>query len=293
MYIQVCKDGSRSVEIYCEITDEQTMNDGKPLLFVLPGGPGFDHLIYKNNTRFLEKIAHIVYFDPRGCGNSTSCQNPSEYNIETYIEDVESLREHLEADRIFILGFSYGSMAALGYAARYSKYINGVALIAGAPSCKFLDLAKRNLEKVGSKEQKNYCEHHLWNGNFHDKAEINEFFRIMTPIYSIQAQKKISENHISPYANVNCSIEHINQAFKTNFWDFDFTEELKNITCPTLIIYGESDWVNDPSFASIIQKEISHAETHILKNCGHAVVADQPEMYQKLLIDFIAKIELG
>lgn len=288
MYIQVCNDDSRSVEIYCEITDEQNINDGRPFLFVLPGGPGFDHMIYKNNTRFLEEIAHIVYIDPRGCGKSTSCLTLREYDIETYINDVESVRKHLNLDRIYMLGFSYGSMVALGYASRYCQHMSGLVIVAGAPSCKFLDLAKVNLEKIGNEEQKNFCAKHLWNGNFRNKSEIDEFFRIMTPLYSVKAQKQNLEDKVSPYANANCSIEHINQAFKTNFWGFDFTNELKNITCSALIVYGESDWVNDPSFAFVIKNKISHSNIHILQYCGHSVVADQPEIYQKLVKDFIA-----
>ena len=40
--------------------------------------------------------------------------------------------------------------------------------------------------------------------------------------------------------------EAANEGFRNHFWKFDYTHQLCNIHCPTLILVGEEDWICDP-----------------------------------------------
>ncbi len=286
-------------KIYCEITDPDNLNDGKPILFLLPGGPGFDHEGYKKHSGSFEEFAHVVYIDPRGCGKSSPCSQDVEYSIQMYIEDVEAVRKHFGFEKIFLLGTSYGSMVAQGYAVKYHQQLKGLILVGGASSSAFLPIAQQNLNALGTMEQKQICKDLLWPGNFKRKEDIAIFFDIMTPLYSKKAASNsspnfFSESKASPYSTVNCSIEHVNQAYRTNFWNFDFTDGLKHIACKTLILFGKHDWINDPRFAELIAKQIPNAELHILSGCGHSVAADLPDIYLtsvKKFVTFATKLE--
>ncbi|MCP4475940.1 MAG: alpha/beta hydrolase [Gammaproteobacteria bacterium] len=62
----------------------------------------------------------VVIFDPRGCRKS-SIENSLCYSMDVYIDDIEDIRQQLEIDKVVILGTSYGSMVAQGYAIKYGK----------------------------------------------------------------------------------------------------------------------------------------------------------------------------
>jgi proline iminopeptidase len=280
--------------IYCEISDEASLKDGRPVLFLIPGGPGFDHMIYKSHSQAFEEFAHVVYIDPRGSGKSSACKKEVEYEIKTNIYDIEAVREHLGIDKIHLLGTSYGSMVVQGYAIQYPERVAGLVLIAGAPSAAFLPVAKHNLAQRGTLEQQKVCDELLWPGNFQSQEDLSRFFQLMSPLYSVKSQKASNtSSQAAPYSKVNVCFYHGNAAFKNSFWNFDFTDKLKNIQCRTLIIFGESDWVNDPSFAKQIAKKIPTSELHILADCGHSVAVDQPQQYYELVKNLVTSRNEG
>lgn len=98
----------------------------KKLKFIcMPGGPGGDHSIFASHTDFLTQFGDVILFDPRGCGLSHA-NGAEDYQIETYIDDIEALRQHFQIESNFILlGISYGSMAAQGYAVKYPQNLAG------------------------------------------------------------------------------------------------------------------------------------------------------------------------
>src|SRR5258708_8686705 len=109
----------RNTEIYFDIAGMQLAPHGKnfvekPIVFMLHGGPGGDHLRFKQHSLELQDVAQLVFIDHRGCGRSKKTKQ-SEYTLENNIEDVEALRQHLGLEKIYILGTSYGGIVAQGY----------------------------------------------------------------------------------------------------------------------------------------------------------------------------------
>lgn len=274
------------LKIYYEITDEKHLQDGRPILFLLPGGPGCNHGIYKTHSKEFETIAHVVYFDPRGCGLSDSVGFLS-YTMDHYIADVEALRAHLDIEKICMLGTSYGSMTALGYTIKYPAHLDRLILVAGSPSYHFLEDAKKNLLERGTIEQIHICEKHLWKGLFQTSQDIQCFFDIMASLYSVKAKQN---SHSKPYTGkteIVFSIDPLNYAFRSSFEKFDYTPWLSHISCKTLILSGEEDWINHPNYAKNIAEKVPQALLKIYTNCGHAIAADQHEAYINDVINFI------
>lgn len=65
----------------------------------------------------------------------------------------------------------------------------------------------------------------------------------------------------------------------------DFTEDLKKIACPTLIICGESDKANKKA-AIQMNGRIQGSELLIIKGSGHEVNVDAPGELGKALVEF-------
>ena len=71
----------------------------------------------------------------------------------------------------------------------------------------------------------------------------------------------------------------------------DFSKELKNISCTTLIICGEKDKVNKKVSKSLAAN-ISVAELQMIENVGHEVNSEAPKKLARALETFYLKHHL-
>lgn len=285
----------RNTEIYFDVMGmhiepkKNTLKE-KPVLFLIHGGPGGNHFHFKYDSIKLQDCAQLIFIDQRGCGLSKKDKQKN-YTLENNIEDIEALRKYLGLNKINVLGVSYGGMVAQGYAIRYQKNLESLILVSTAPSYNFLETAKNNLKKIGTKQQISICEEFLWNGRFKNNREVDRYFKIMDPLYIYTKKKKrkrlaTNKTELSHIQNI-LSFDVLNVGFKTFLRNFNFISQLKKIKCPTLIMSGEQDWVCMPEHAKVIADNISDSNLKIFKNCGHALTTDANDQYIKLIKKFL------
>jgi proline iminopeptidase len=286
----------RGTEIYFDIAGMQIVPDGnklikRPVLFLIHGGPGGNHLSFKYDSIKLQDVAQLVFIDQRGCGWSKKTKK-SDYTLENNIEDIEALRKYLGLEYISILGVSYGGMVAQGYATLYSKNIDKLILAATAPSYQFIDEAKKNLRAIGNAKQIAVCEKYLWNGSFNSNQNVEYYFKIMDSLYFFnknKKRKKPSSRQIKFGELKNIlSYEVLNAGFSDFLHHFNFISKLKKTTCPTLVLAGQDDWICSPAQARIIANNIINCKLKIFKKCGHAITSDANDKYIKVVKHFLA-----
>jgi pimeloyl-ACP methyl ester carboxylesterase len=73
--------------------------------------------------------------------------------------------------------------------------------------------------------------------------------------------------------------------------NLDFTKNLKNISCNTLIIRGVKDILNKNSF-KVLTQNIKNANFIIIENAGHTVNTDNPEQLAFKINEFYEKINI-
>jgi proline iminopeptidase len=278
----------RGTEIYFDITGMQLAPKGndfveQPVLFMLHGGPGGDHLRFKQHSFELHQAAQLVFIDHRGCGRSKKTK-ASDYTLENNVEDIEALRKHLGLKRIAILGTSYGGIVAQAYAARYAKNVEKLILVATSPSYRFIEEAKEYLLEHGTKKQITASEK-LWNGTFKSHKQVTDFFAVMETLYSTTAKKHRKLNYSK--SKTIWSHEALNKGFGGFLRTFDIIPQLKKIHCPTLILAGEDDWICRPSQSRTIAKHIPHAKLKVFKHCGHSIATDKHKDYISIIIQFL------
>ncbi len=101
----------------------------RPVLLWLHGGPGgpmmpVAHVVGGG----LEKHVVVVHWDQRGSGRSArSTVSRESLNLEQFLSDtrelIEILRSRFDADRIFLLGHSWGSVLGLITAQRHPELL--------------------------------------------------------------------------------------------------------------------------------------------------------------------------
>jgi proline iminopeptidase len=288
----------RGTEIYFDVMGMQIAPNKKdltekPVLFMIHGGPGGNHLHFKFDSLKLQDYAQLIFIDQRGCGLSKK-EKSSSYTLENNIEDIEALRKYLGFKKINVLGVSYGGMVAQGYAIRYSKHIDNLILVATSPSYHFIETAKDHLSRIGTKKQISICEKHLWNGNFKNNREVDRYLKIMEPLYIYNKKKKrktFSTKNIKSNGKIESVISYdvLNAGFNSFLHKYNFIPHLKKIKCPTLVMVGKHDWICRPQHSKIISDNIPDSILKIFNNCGHSVTTDVNEQYIKLIKKVLGK----
>jgi proline iminopeptidase len=106
--------------------EESGNPQGKPVV-ILHGGPGGgSQPIYRQY--FNPNLWRIVQFDQRGCGKSTPHAELSENTTWHLVEDIETLRKHLNINDWVISGGSWGSTLALAYSQTHPQYCQALIL---------------------------------------------------------------------------------------------------------------------------------------------------------------------
>lgn len=73
------------------------------------------------------------------------------------------------------------------------------------------------------------------------------------------------------------------------FRGYNIESECAAIHCPLLLAQGENDEYGTLTQLHAIKKAASHAELHVLPDCGHSPHRDQPQLLNKLLQRFLTK----
>lgn len=101
-----------------------------PMLVQLHGGPGADYCDHLQAKAFADDGYYVIFFDQRGAGLSRR-HGPEVFTLDTYYEDLRQVIAHYrssEAQKVFLMGHSWGAMYATGYTNRYPTEIDGMVL---------------------------------------------------------------------------------------------------------------------------------------------------------------------
>ena len=261
----------RGTEIYFDVDGAGLVPDGdrmvdRPVLFLLHGGPGGDHAGFKSTVARLVDVAQLVYIDHRGSGRSTPA-DPATYTLEENIDDVDALRDYLGLESICLLGSSYGGMVAQGYAIRYPQRVSNLVLCATAPSHRFLDDARRIVAERGTPEQRAACER-LWAGSFESLEQVKEYYQAMGPMYSTTYE---AEKAAESWGRGTRNFEQLNLGFREFLREFDYTDQLSSIACPTLVLAGAHDWICPPNHSQEIAERIPRAHMKVFSKSAHNI----------------------
>ena len=96
----------------------------EPILFV-HGGPGVraldtDHAFY---GQFARDGFRVYLFDQAGSGLSDRLNHVADYSVERFIADIEAIRQQIGADRLILIGHSWGGTLIAHYAAAHPDHV--------------------------------------------------------------------------------------------------------------------------------------------------------------------------
>ena len=273
----------------------EVKGEGSPIFF-LPGGPGNSHDYMQGNFGQYYHTNKLVFFDWLGRGLSDDAKNVNEYSVEEDIELIEKIRIHLKLDKISIVGHSYGTVPAQGYAIKYPNKVEKLVLINGFHS--------------GAMWQAN-CDsyNHYAKTHFPERWEVVDSLRALGYLSTDKPLQDVYGDFPTKYVYYhNTSLKQNSPKTKHRSWapdvyaqiigpdgDFDvsgsminqdYRRKLKEVTAKTLIIAGRYDGVSTPEFAVQYKTYMPKARFVMFEKSAHNPYLEEPEKFYSLFEEF-------
>lgn len=266
---------------------------GKPII-ILHGGPALDHRYLLPEMDALGDSFRLVYYDQRGRGSSAEGVQSEEITFQSELNDLEQVRRRFRLASPVVLGHSFGSLLALEYALRFPDHVSKIILMNPAPAsaADWSLLAKRHQSGLGSdagrleslEQTAAYKE-----GEPESELEVDRiWFRpgLARPEDLELLLTRLREG--STCASILRGRAIAERLFAQTLLagSYDLASRLGSLAIPTLIIYGDHEFVPSVVVERIV-RALPNARMITLRECGHFPTLEQPEALRDEIVAFL------
>ncbi len=268
----------------------KTMGSGEPLV-VLHGGPGFDHRQFLPYIWELAEQHKVILYDQRGTGLSSGPVNAESISIDTFIADIEAVREAFGIEKMNLLGHSWGGILAMHYGIRHPDNLRSLVLASTAASHESFDEMRARYQADRLPEDAALLEEIYSSDDYQagDPQAVERFWRVFFKPYFAD-QSLVSKMDLTFTEN---TIQHSNTVaglMLHSVGEFDLHDDLQAIHCPTLIIHGEADPM-PVEYAERIHESMFGSELVTVEGSGHWLFVDGTEAFTSSILEFLARLE--
>jgi len=214
-------------------------------IIVLHGGPGMDRSYLLPQMLELAKDHEVIFYDQRGSGKSSVGPfDPYQITMERYVQDLEAVRKYFGAEKIILLGHSWGGILAAEYEIDYSQHVAALILMDSVPMTLngmkvFDERCARRLATIQKPLDQLQHSSELQQG---DPNTVEKYYRMIFEAYCFKRSdaQKITLQFSKATATHAQRIEKI---FGRNFFSkpYDLRSQLHQLGIPILLIYGDQD----------------------------------------------------
>lgn len=218
----------------------------------------------------------VVTHDLRGQWMSDKPAEDELYSIEIHAEDLKKLLDHLGLRRVHLVGTSYGGMISMMFAAKYREYVNDLTVITSTSEI-HEDLrltALRWLEGALSGDLRKFVlswVNDVYSGEYLTAvgpAFVDKLIGYFSQGFDLQAAARLLKAFL-------------------RVLDSPLTPLIAKIEVPTLVVAAELDRVMPPKYSRIISRSIKGSVYIEIREAGHAVIIEKPEVVNYIVTGFI------
>lgn len=279
----------KGYQTYYRIVGER--QKGKAPLLLLHGGPGSTHNYFEVLDSIADTGHQVIMYDQLGCGNSYVEGHPELWTLETWEEELRSLRDYLHIDECHLLGQSWGGMLLIAYLIDGKAEGVRSAILSSTLSASWLwgheqhrlitfmsPEDQRAIKEAEAKNDYSSPEYQLANEHFmlqHCAGEVTA----NSPECLRRPKKSGAESYLIGWGpNEYTPMGTLK--------DFDYTDRLKEIAVPCLVISGTNDLCT-PLVAKTMYDGIPDSRWELFDGARHMVFAEQTEKYTHLLSQWL------
>ena len=219
---------------------------------------------------------HIIVIDMPGHGDSVSKKTLS----YTMTDQAERLHTFLEAKNIkqfYLFGHSMGGAIAVRYALNHRENVNALILIDSMGMVQ----TKSDGVKLVEKSDKNP----LYDVCTKERLETLLNYSMYKPPYIPDILK-------DALLQQKCARRDLEKVIYEDMYnDVNVSAVVKNISMPTLILWGEKDRMTHVDDAAFFHETIKGSKLVILKEVGHVPILEAPEQTADEVDRFIKQID--
>jgi pimeloyl-ACP methyl ester carboxylesterase len=266
---------------YADLRLEKISDGGSTQIVYFPSIMG-----ETRGVEFVEALASrlknstVSVLEYPGCGASTSSSNIWK-TVHDAVYDLGRMLDMLSDRSVILIGASIGGWLAAEVAAWYPRKVRGLVLANGF-GLRVSDVpAWSPFFEKGSTEL---------DSAFYARANPNRLDLAKTLDPSLK-----DEEREGPYGlflhllRVQTLASRI--GFNPVMHDTDLNARLKNILCPTLILWGQADGVLPPEYGQAFADQIPGAERVGDLGSGHFPLLEKPQEHARTVADFLSRLE--
>jgi 3-oxoadipate enol-lactonase len=245
----------------CRLHYELAGDPGSPVLALLEGiGDGIPG--WRRNIPTLSTELRVVAIDHRGNGRSD--EPPGACTMTTFVEDALAILDEVGVERAHVYGQSFGGMVAQEAALTHADRIRTLVLAGTHPGpAHAIAIRDRTVPKGEP-----------WRALYAPGFPEDHPDHVADDLRSTAAQPRHPRGQRRQWEAMQA-------------WD-DF-DRLPQTAAPTLVLHGTEDRVIAPGNAELLARRIPGAELRLLEGAGHLFWSEQPDLADRLVLDFLER----
>jgi len=265
------------------------MGSGEPIV-VVHGGPMLEHGYFLPHLAPLAESFELIFYDQRLSGRSAGQVDSASVRLDTLVDDIEALRQSLQLGRVHLMGHSWGGLLAMRYAIQHPENLRSLILLnsMSASSQLWQEEEARLAQRLTVEDSIEIAT--IRETVAFSNGEPEAIAAILLASFKAQFadRSKIAglELYVPP--------DYLNRSRQFGYMigdltDFDFFEDLRTISVPTLILYGSAEPAAEIS-GEALHDAIPTSELVIIQNAGHFPFVEQPDAFLGAVRGFLSSV---
>jgi proline iminopeptidase len=280
----------------------EIVGKGKPTL-MLPGGPGFAASYMRLDAELFADVLQSFLIDPHGSGASSPPPDSAAYSPEGHARFYEEVRRSLGLDKVCVLGHSFGATTALTYSALYPGVVERCIAVAAFGIGTDIDASSGG---EASAEGEAMLARHAnapwyakarvvmdeWTERIlatNDPTEMEMMMATVLPFYMAYPDRPDVAAQLAEFRQHLKADLAAGKAWEGGLYQsIDLRPLLAQISCPTLVVAGQLDFISGPAQARPIAAGINSARLCLISDCGHSPGIEARTEYRRAVLEFLA-----
>jgi 3-oxoadipate enol-lactonase len=239
---------------------------------VFAHGAGGNHLSWWQQVPAFARRYRCLVFDQRGFGLSR--QGEEAPDPARFVDDLEALLQHLEAQEVRLVAQSMGGLACLGYALRHPQRVRALVMANTL-------VGMRRAVWAAADEETRRLAQDRWEQRRAQlpRRALSRRFARRRPRLAFLYREIAALNGPRP------------DDLPRRYPVLDPSgEAIRSLPVPVLFIAGEEDDLFPPPLVAVAARLLPNARLLVVPRAGHSVYFEQPETFNRAVLQFLAEV---
>jgi len=234
-------------------------------------------------VKFFARRYRTLAFNARGYPPSDVPADPARYSQAQAAEDIRAVLDHLRIDTAHVVGLSMGGYATLHFGLMFperalSLTVGGVGYGSGTERATF----HKDTDYLVGQFDKGMTAV----AEFYSRGPTRVQFMAKDPVGWREFHDRLAAGSALGHANTLRGVQRQRPSV------FELEAKLERLEVPTLIMTGDED---EPCLepAIFMKRKIRTAGLVVLPKSGHAINLEEPDLFNRAVLDFLAAVDAG